>query len=126
MRKAAFRKLCASISLLPVAYLALYQACEWQVVKEVCEGSPHVCVAILAKALIVEAVPARTEQRSTPCCLITCALTRAVCLVACSSYVVRQQAQLHQLKYSHLRDLPAFVVASQYGDAVSEPDFKGY
>jgi hypothetical protein len=47
------------------AHLALYQACEWQVVEQVCEVLPHVCVAVLAQALIVEAVPANATASAT-------------------------------------------------------------
>jgi hypothetical protein len=44
-------------------HLALYQACERQVVEQVCEILPHVCVAVLAQALIVKAVPIKQKYK---------------------------------------------------------------
>ena len=37
-------------------YLAVYQGCQGQVVEQVSEVLPHVGIAILAEALVVEAV----------------------------------------------------------------------
>ena len=36
--------------------LIIDQSCQWQVVKQVGEILPHICVAILAKTLVVKAV----------------------------------------------------------------------
>jgi hypothetical protein len=47
----------------PPPYLVLYESGEGQVVKEVCEVLPHICIAVLAQALVIEAVPA--AQHST-------------------------------------------------------------
>ena len=39
-------------------YLILYECCEGKEVEEVCKAFPHIGVAVLAEALIVEPVPA--------------------------------------------------------------------
>ena len=37
--------------------LVLYNGCQWQIVEKLCELFPHVGVAVLSEALIVEAIP---------------------------------------------------------------------
>ncbi len=38
-------------------YLLLNQSCQGEVVKEISELLPDVCIAVLAKAFVVEAIP---------------------------------------------------------------------
>lgn len=37
-------------------HLPIHQGCEWEVVKEVCEVLPDVCVAVFPQALVIETV----------------------------------------------------------------------
>ena len=41
-------------------HLVLNESCKWQVVKQVCEVLPHICIAVLAQALIIKPIPACT------------------------------------------------------------------
>lgn len=37
-------------------HLVFYQGCEWEVIEQVREEFPHICIAIFSQALIVKAV----------------------------------------------------------------------
>ena len=48
-------------------YLVLNQGCEGQVVKQVREILPHVRVAVLPQAFVVEAIAAQQQGRASAC-----------------------------------------------------------
>ena len=88
-------------------YLVVDQSGKREEVEKVGEGLPHVRVAILAKALVVEPIPART-------------LVHAAKVVVCLGAVGSAEGHVH------LGDLSALMVASEDGDPVLEPDFQRY
>jgi hypothetical protein len=47
----------ADMTTCPTPHLVLHQPRQWQVVKQVCEAPPDLCVAVLAQALVIEAIP---------------------------------------------------------------------
>lgn len=57
-----------------VLYLVLYQACQWEVIKQVCEVPPDIRIAILSETFIIEAIPvgeglhSHSDQHSTAGC----------------------------------------------------------
>ena len=90
------------------AYLVLYQACEREVVKNVCEVAPYLGVPVLAQALIVEPIPATTPGLRT----------------APARRAAAKDVKGSPGGHSHLCNLTALVVAPEDGDAVPVPDLE--
>lgn len=42
-----------------ITHLAFHQASQWEVIKQVGEVAPYICVAVLSQALVIEPVPAQ-------------------------------------------------------------------
>lgn len=49
-----------------VCNLLLDERCEWQIIEEVCELLPHIGVAVLPQALVVESVSEGPRNEDTP------------------------------------------------------------
>lgn len=85
-------------------HLVLDKSSQRKVIKQVCEELPDIGVAILAQALIIKAVAAEGVHRVL-------------------SARVKGAASMGLLNL-HLRDLPAFVIASQDCDSLTISDFQ--
>jgi hypothetical protein len=87
-------------------HLVLYQAGQWQEIKQIRERLPDLRRAVFPQALVVEPIAAGMRGR--------------VRLVG--------EVEVERAAFAdsdlHLRDLPALVVASQDGDAIAEAHFE--
>ncbi len=94
------------------SHLVVNQSSERQVVKKICEVFPHIGIAVLPKALIVEAIAATYRQPSAGCNL--------------SDYKQQQKAKRRYDKHLHLCYLSALMIAPEDGYSLPVADFQSY